>query len=158
MKIWLDCDGVLADFDRMFIEITGMHPRKYEEAHGPSGMWKIVATHEGGFFRQLPKMPDAVELYEAVKHLNPTILTGVPLGNPQYNQQKLEWAEEHFPGVPMICCQSKLKYTQIVEGKHNIIVDDWHKYKHVWEENGGTFVLHTSAQNSIIELRELGII
>ena len=31
----------------------------------------------------------------------------------------------------------------------DILIDDWPKYKHLWEEAGGIFILHTSAAQSI---------
>lgn len=158
IQLFLDADGVLAAFDTMFEEITGHHPRAYEKEHGASALWRVVESHPGGFFRSLPKMHDAEELVESVRHLNPIILTGVPLGNSQYNEQKLAWRDEHFPGIPMICCQSKKKWTQMHPVKHNVIVDDWHKYKSLWEEKGGTFILHTSAKTSIQELRDIGVL
>lgn len=158
MQLFLDCDGVLADFDTYFIKVTGRNPREYEKEHGQHKFWRIVREHEGGFFRQLPKMPDADELVDAVRHLHPIILTGAPKGESWPQPQKEAWRDEMFPSLPMICCQSKKKYTHMASGRQNIIIDDWFKYKPVWEENGGIFILHTSAKQSISELRDLGII
>ncbi len=158
MQLFLDCDGVLADFDKFFVDNYQMNPREYEKVYGQPKFWYEIENFDGGFFRQLPKMPDADELVDAVRHLNPIILTGAPKGSTWPAPQKLAWRDEHYPGIPMICCQSKVKYTHMVEGKHNVIVDDWFKYKSVWEDNGGTFILHTSAKASLDELKQLGII
>jgi hypothetical protein len=107
MQLFLDCDGVLADFDKFFEENYHMDARQYENKFGGGKFWYEIQHFPGGFFRQLPPMPDAHELVDAVRHLNPIILTGAPLGETWPQPQKEAWRDEHFPDLPMICCQSK---------------------------------------------------
>ena len=156
MQLFLDCDGVLADFDARFEEIAGEPSRGYEDKHGSKAFWKVVMSDES-FFVNLPVMKDARELVEAVKHLNPIILTGCPQGNWSQPQKQL-WRRIHFPDLPMITCESRNKYHYMVPAMHNIIVDDWPKYKPIWEENGGTFILHSSSKDSIRQLQDLGVL
>jgi hypothetical protein len=40
----------------------------------------------------------------------------------------------------------------------DILVDDYLKYRHLWEEAGGVFVHHTSARHTIRQLAELGLL
>jgi hypothetical protein len=155
-QIFLDCDGVLANFDKRFEELAGEPSRGYEDKHGAKAFWKVIMSDED-FFTTLEPMPDANELVDAVRHLNPIILTGCPQGNWSQPQKQL-WRRIYFPDIPMITCESRNKYHYMVPASHNIIVDDWPKYKQTWEENGGTFVLHTSAADSISQLQKLGII
>jgi hypothetical protein len=156
-KLFLDCDGVLADFDRHFEELTGHNPRSYEERHGTGPFWKIISHAKGGFFNQLKKMPDADNLVEAVRHTRPTILTGIPNGSWAI-KEKLTWRMDNYPDLPMTCCASKDKKLAKDPSVTNVLVDDWTKYKDAWEENGDVFIHHTSAENSIRQLRELGVI
>lgn len=156
MQIFLDCDGVLADFDKRFEELSGEPSRGFEDKHGAKAFWKVVMSDES-FFANLPPMADARELVDAVKHLNPIILTGCPQGNWSQPQKQL-WRRVYFPELPMITCESRNKYHYMVPTVNNIIVDDWPKYKSIWEENGGTFILHTSAKDSIKQLTELGVL
>ena len=79
MQIFLDCDGVLADFDRLAAEIFGEHPRAYKEKVGGAEFWRRLRERDG-FYRDLPLMPDARELYDALAHLDPVLLTGCPEG------------------------------------------------------------------------------
>jgi hypothetical protein len=158
MQIFLDCDGVLADFDSYAREILGMTLTEYEDQkHSPDG-WNILYAVEDYFFK-LPKMPDADELVDGVRAMGfePIILTGVPSkeGSDWAIGQKQRWAAKHYPETSIICCKSKDKFRNMVPEKHNILIDDWSRYKHVWEENGGTFILHTSAAKSLAELREV---
>lgn len=158
MHLFLDLDGTLADFAALAEEIFGMPPRDYEYQYGNAHFWKMIESH-GNFFADLPLMPDAMELWNATAHLNPVILTGVPRDRPWAAPQKREWVARHFgKDVPVITCRSREKRNHFVLDKHNVIVDDWPEYKHLWEEAGGTFILHTHAAASIARLQEIGII
>jgi hypothetical protein len=151
-QIFLDCDGVLADFDRGAESILGLPPGTFEQRHGSGEFWKRLARADD-FFANLEPMPDAFELYEAVRHRNPVILTGLPRGR-WAEPQKRRWAERHFPGVPVITTLAALKHEHRHPG--DVLVDDRDKHRHLWEENGGVFVHHRSAAQSIAELRALG--
>lgn len=153
-QLFLDCDGVLADFDTRAEEVFGLPPRQAEERFGTQRFWVDLQSHPN-FYRDLPLLPDAMKLYEAVKHLSPIILTGCPQGG-WAEPQKLDWAAKNFPGVKMITCLSKDKRLHMKIG--DVLIDDWPKYKHLWEEHGGRFVLHTSAEESIAQLREIGML
>ena len=148
-QLYLDCDGVLADFDTGAAAILGMKPKAYEHRHGLGRFWQKLAQAPDFYF-SLPLLPDAMQLYEAVKHLDPIILTGLPRGN-WAADQKMRWAEKHFPGVRMITCMARDKRNHAREG--DVLVDDNDKFRHLWEQAGGIFVHHKDAASSIEELR-----
>jgi hypothetical protein len=151
-QIFLDCDGVLADFDTLAIEIFGRHTQKAEDELGTDEFWRRLRDY-GRFFHDLPVLSDGLELYRAIAHLNPVILTGCPLGD--WSQpQKRAWAARHFPNVEMITCRSVDKRLHMKPG--DVLVDDFLKYRHLWEETGGVFIHHTSAAESLRQLAELG--
>jgi 5'(3')-deoxyribonucleotidase len=156
MQIFLDCDGVLADFDTRFEELSGETSRGFEDKFGQKAFWKVVMSDDS-FFANLPVMPDAHELVDAVRHLNPIILTGCPQGSWSQPQKQL-WRYKNFPDLPMITCMSRDKFQYMVPMKNNILIDDWPKYQTIWEDNGGTFLLHTSAKDSIQKLKRLGVL
>jgi len=145
-QLYLDCDGVLADFDRAFAEAFGHPPRVYEERRGSKVFWRNIREEAKDFYRHLPLMEGARELYAAVAHLRPIILTGCPLGG-WAEMQKIEWAREHFPGVPLIPCMSKDKRLYCRPG--DALVDDYLKYRDLWEAAGGTFIHHIDVGSSI---------
>ena len=151
MQLYLDCDGVLADFDRAATQLLGMPPRVFEKRYNPGAFWKRLVGH-GDFYGSLPLMPDAMELFEAVRHLDPIILTGLPRGN-WAAPQKVRWAAEHFPGTRIITCMAVDKKRHAQEG--DILVDDMLKYRHLWEEAGGVFIHHRSARETIAELEQI---
>ena len=148
-QLYLDCDGVLADFDRGAQAILGMHPRAYEKRHGIGRFWAKLASAPDFYF-SLPLLPDAMRLYEAVKHLDPIILTGIPRGN-WAADQKVRWAAQHFPGVRIITTMARDKRDHAKEG--DVLVDDQLKHRHLWEEVGGVFVHHKDAETTIAALK-----
>jgi hypothetical protein len=152
MQLFLDCDGVLADFDSAATSIFGMPPREAEAQIGSDAFWARIRAQRN-FYRNLALMPDARELFDEVAALRPIILTGCPAGN-WAEPQKVQWAAEHFPGTEMITCRSRDKCRHMSPG--DILIDDYLKYRGRWQEAGGRFVHHLSARSSIAALRELG--
>ena len=68
----------------------------------------------------------------------------------------MEWAAEHFPSVQRIACASSDKRLHMKPG--DVLVDDYLKYQHLWEEAGSIFIHHTSAKASIAKLIEIGML
>ena len=151
MQLFLDCDGVLADFDRAATELLGVPPRQFEKRYGLPEFWKRLARHPD-FYGTLPLMPDATVLFDAVRHLHPIILTGLPRGE-WAAPQKVRWAAEHFPGTRIITCLAADKRRHARDG--DILVDDTLKYRDLWTGAGGIFVHHRDAQSTIDALRSI---
>ena len=152
--IFLDCDGVLADFDGGARTVLGMHPNEFERRFGLKRFWaKLASTPD--FFAWLDLLPDAMHLFEAVRHQHPVILTGLPRGA-WAEPQKRCWAERHFPGVEMITTTAALKRERCRPG--DALVDDRDRYRHLWEGVGGVFIHHSDAVHSIDLLRRHGFI
>ena len=150
-RLFLDADGVLADFDAGATRLLGMSPRAFEAKHGRGTFWKRLASAEN-FYGTLREMPDARLLFDAVKHLKPTILTGLPLGS-WAAPQKVEWAAEHFPGVPIITCMARDKHRHMAGA--DVLVDDSERHMAAWEEAGGIYILHRSAKESLVQLAQI---
>ena len=147
-RLFLDCDGVLADFDEGARRLLGMSPRAFEARHGRGSFWKRLANADN-FYGGLPEMPDARRLFDAVKHLEPTILTGLPLGT-WAAPQKMEWAAAHFPGVPIITCMARDKHKHMQPG--DVLVDDRENHRAAYEAAGVIFVHHKNAEDSLRQL------
>jgi 5'(3')-deoxyribonucleotidase len=154
-RIYLDCDGVLANFDLHFEHLFGHPPKHFEEHFGSKEFWYKIRSAKPGFFRHIPLMSDAMKLFHSVESLRPVILTGTPFGG-WAEGQKLGWAREFFPSIPMVCCPSKDKVNYCKPG--DILIDDWDKYKTKWEDVGGIFLIHTSAEDTIATLTNMDVI
>lgn len=155
-QLFLDCDGVLADFDAYFIGLFGVHPTLVEELHGAKRLWHDLELH-GDYYFKLPLMRDAMLLYDAVKHLNPVILTGRPASGEWAIDQKHRWAAKYFPNLQIIVCLSKDKCHHMTE-EGDVLVDDRTKYAPYWKDAGGIFVHHTGALTTIEKLKRMGVL
>ncbi|HEX4799706.1 MAG TPA: hypothetical protein VFU91_00855 [Sphingomicrobium sp.] len=150
-RLFLDADGVLADFDHGAQRLLGMTPKAFIGRHGRSEFWKRLARAKN-FYGSLPQIPDAQRLFDAVKHLKPTILTGLPLGK-WAAPQKIEWAAEHFPGVPIITCMAADKHLHMHPG--DVLVDDREKHRAAYEKAGVVFIHHENAEDSLRQLAKI---
>lgn len=150
-RLFLDADGVLADFDRGACELLGLKPKAFIAEYGRGEFWKRLARAPD-FFGSLPETRDARVLFDGVKHLKPTILTGLPVGS-WAAPQKVRWAARHFPGVPIITCLAQNKHDHMEPG--DVLVDDREKHRATYEAAGVVFVHHVSAEDSLAQLSKI---
>jgi hypothetical protein len=148
-QLYLDCDGVLADFEKGAAAILGMSSKAFEKRHGLGRFWaKLASTPD--FYFGLPLLPDAMRLFEAVKHLDPIILTGLPRGN-WAADQKVRWAAGYFPGTRIITTMARDKRDHAKPG--DVLVDDQRRHAHLWEDAGGIFIHHRNADETLARLK-----
>lgn len=154
MTIFLDMDGVLADFDRAAAALLRMPPADFEARHGTRELWRAL-RRDREFYATLPPMADARELWEGVRALaraEPVILTGVPRW-PDAADQKRRWAAHHFPGGSVITTSAREKSDHCQPG--DVLIDDRPKYSPQWEAKGGVFIVHRSASQSLAQLQHV---
>jgi hypothetical protein len=149
-QLYLDCDGVLADFDKGAAAVLGMHPKAFEKRRGIGRFWASLAKAPDFYFG-LPLLDGATELFEAVRQLDPIILTGLPRGN-WAADQKVRWAAKHFPGTRIITTAARDKRDHAREG--DVLVDDQLRHAHLWEEAGGVFIHHKSVEQTLRRLKD----
>ena len=150
-QLFLDCDGVLADFDTGAEQILGMSVDRFQRRYNPGLFWDKL-RRAPDFYANLPLLPGAQRLFDAVKHLDPVILTGLPRGD-WAAPQKQRWAQQHFPGTKVITCMAVDKRKHAKEG--DVLVDDTLKHRHLWEEAGGIFIHHHDVDRTLEELGQI---
>lgn len=94
--IFLDLDGVLADFEYEITSIfDGKRPLSLEEEE-----WEIIKANSPTLFSNLELMPSAITLMESFRTLgfSPKILTAIPkrIQWPEVTGHKREWVYKHF--------------------------------------------------------------
>ena len=100
----------------------------------------------------MPLLPDAMVLFDAVEHLHPTILTGLPIGK-WAAPQKVRWAAQHFPGTKIITTMARDKYKHMTG--MDVLVDDRADHRERWKAAGGTFIHHKTARDSLRQLAKI---
>lgn len=143
-QLFVDLDGVLADFDTAFEKLFKRKPNRSNP--DPEGMWDTMRA-KGDFFASMPVMPEAYQLWFGLLrlHPNPIILTGAPPEIPDAAEQKRAWVRKHFGCVNVIADKSKNKCLYAKPG--DVLLDDWTKYQHLWVAAGGTFVHYLQWMN-----------
>jgi hypothetical protein len=96
-------------------------------------------------------LPDAMRLFEAVRHLDPIILTGLPGGN-WAADQKVRWAARYFPGTRIVTTMARDKRDHARPG--DVLVDDQVRHAHLWEEAGGIFIHHHDTDETLKRLKD----
>jgi hypothetical protein len=154
-KLFVDLDGVLADFEHGVLLATGKEPSRQSSR----AMWSTLAKTPR-FYAELEWMPGARALWDFVAPYEPTILTGLPYGK-WAEPQKREWCRRELgPDVPVITCFSREKAKRAAAAtpgdKVPVLIDDRESQKDPWEGIGGVFIHHTSVEKTIGELEDLG--
>jgi len=133
-ELFLDLDGVFADFERRVFKLSGKRPHELGK-----GLWKVVMA-DRDFFASLELMPDAEHLWTYCQQYNPTFLTGAPPGE-RSRLQKAEWVAKKFgPEYTTIVLPKKDK--QLHSGPNKVLIDDTPINVEQWVAKGGHGVLH----------------
>lgn len=156
-QVFVDMDGVLADFDRHYREtFGGAIPKRTEfDKDGHDVDWTAIEKHKD-FYLNIPPMSDAQELWSYVVRLRPApiILTGIPSTVLEAADNKRAWVHKHLgKNIEVCCCRSTEKCLYARPG--DILIDDWIKYRDLWLAKGGVWITHTSAKSSIDQLLKL---
>lgn len=170
INLFLDLDGVMADFDKKIKEL-GFTPN---EEHKPylelsskdkekdREQWKAIWEH-GNFFLSLEKMPDADILFEYIEKYDPIVITGVPTFDRKkmkaYSYQKFLWVQKNL-GIRdrdrFIACASRDKQKHMKDGV-NVLIDDRSLNCKNWWNSGGIPIQHTDANSTIKKLKSLSL-
>lgn len=151
MKLFVDLDGVLADFDTQYHAEFGVRPDKMLD----NVDWGKVASVKD-FYLGIPPMADMQVLWNYIDRYRPIILTGVPYSVNEAPDNKRAWVRAHVGAdIEVICCASRNKCLHAAPG--DVLIDDWEKYRDLWVGKGGRFVTHRSADETIKQLSEIGV-
>jgi hypothetical protein len=110
LTIYVDLDGVLANFDKAaegILKTDNIY--KYEFIWGPDKFWEGINRFPN-FFADMELMPDARHLWAKIFHLDPVILTALPRENGErVDNQKRNWVRKNFSidGDRVITCRPR---------------------------------------------------
>jgi 5'(3')-deoxyribonucleotidase len=154
--LYLDMDGVVADFDAYAKNSFGLEP---SGGRYPRDVWKQLATHHR-MYRDLPKTEYADRLVQECRDFclrneyRLLFLTAVPKGNDMHwaFYDKVQWVEKYYPDIPVhFGPYSKDKHVHCVPG--DILIDDRASNIHEWKIAGGVAIRHTDIATTLAELK-----
>ena len=161
--IYLDMDGVIADFDQRFRDIAGMEPKEFEEKYGKKEFWKLIdEENKIKFWVGIPVMSGAKKLVNYVSQYDYEILTA-PSIRKQSRIGKMVWLRkvhsDLFPNTPKVNFKPAKEKHQVKPTltKTDILIDDRASTIDTWNSSGGTGILYTSADDAIKQLKQLGL-
>ena len=149
-KIYLDMDGVIADFNKRYKQQYKIEPREAETYKEFDKFFvKFIADGE---FATLDLMPDAMELINYLRGLSiPTEIlssTSSERRDVEIRKQKLEWLEKHNITFPVNLVPGK-RFKKDYSNANSLLIDDTTANIDQWRREGGVGILHTDAQTTI---------
>lgn len=165
-RIYVDLDGVMANFDAHFPALFGVDHRSLLDDE----MWEYINNHPS-FFRDIPLFEGALDFWDFVVNLtwelsleDPIILTACSKMNyANVAKQKREWVREHlefgygytieYPMVlPVMGGRNKVLF---MHDQGDVLIDDWEKNTIPWDEAGGNAILHTDFPTTMWKLETI---
>ena len=160
--IFCDMDGVLVDFYKGVLDLTGLNFKEYIPDHNMVDIGHNIISNTPQFWETLPPMKDYLKLWNFIKKFDPEILTA----RPNWDDRnvcvgKWKWILKHTP-VPkdkFHCVErqdKKLYAINSITGKPNLLIDDLEKNIQEFTAAGGIGIQHISATVTILKLKKLG--
>ncbi len=154
-KIFSDMDGVLTDFDESFKKASdGIAPRDYEKKFGKDKFWELIDGGGVGYWVGMPYMPDGERYWDYIKGYDVELLSSPSRSNTSRLGKRL-WVRNNMPGVKLTLAQAYLKKNYAAP--NHILIDDRKSNIDEWRAAGGIGILHTSASDTIRQLKKLGL-
>ena len=154
--IYLDMDGVIADFAKRYKELYNMEPREAEKHKQFDKLFtEFIAT---GQFATLDLMPGAMDgLIFLRKHLTiPTQILSSTANEARYDaisKQKMIWLQTHgITFTPNFVPGKRHKYKFATPD--SIIIDDTESVIDDWRKAGGIGILHKDWMTTLAILRQ----
>lgn len=153
-KIYLDMDGVLADFFAEYAKLAGVTTGNYRDippAKADPTLDKMVGTD---FFLRLPKFPTADNLVKLVlKYVNAYNICSSPLRGDHKNSEhyKREWIKTNLSPQPaeIIITGQKERHAVNADGSPNILIDDRGTNIVAWRARGGIGIKYQADEDSL---------
>lgn len=138
-RLYLDLDGVMADFDANFPAVFGLDHKSMAD----DDMWAKINSHPS-FFRDMPMCDGAHDFFLDYCYLWPTILTACPKSNYAHAAtQKRAWVREHLhDDITVLPVMGGRNKPLFMHRKKDILIDDWRRNCEAWEAAGGVAILH----------------
>ena len=150
IKIYLDMDGVIADFDKKYKELYNIAPKDADTYKTFDKFFTTFIAERQ--FAKLDLMPDALLLINYLKSLSvPTEIlssTSSEKRDAEIREQKIEWLHKHNLTFPINLVPGK-RLKRNFSNPNSILIDDTAQNIDQWRAEGGVGILHTDAMTTI---------
>jgi len=152
VKVYLDMDGVLANFFEEYAKLAGVKSyRDVPPAKVDPTLDKMVGTD---FFARLPKFPVTDKIIDiSVQAAGSYGIISSPLRNDFANSEKhkREWIKKHLNPQPteIFITPRKEKHAVNADGTPNVLIDDRGSNITAWENAGGIGVKFQADEDSL---------
>lgn len=171
--IYLDMDGVLADFDRAIADRGINRVKGSYYIHTPEKDWSAEdrsldeqvkeVMKSDSFWSSIPLMPGAKDLWDFCSDYEVCVLTARPRASEFADvvaKEKYQWVWDNLGPIDtshFICCLSSEKQNFIghIPHPHQILVDDLKQNCDNWTKEGGIAIHFQSADSAIQQLKDI---
>jgi FMN phosphatase YigB (HAD superfamily) len=151
-KIYCDMDGVLVDFDKGYLKLTGN--QLGGEHRSDTDFWDPINKAGYDFWINLDWMPDGKRLWKYIEKYNPQLLSA-PSRQEDSRVAKLDWVYKELPNTHLILRSAKHK--KDFAGPNCILIDDRIDNIQGWRDAGGIAIHHVSTKHTIDQLKVLDL-
>lgn len=155
LKIYLDMDGVLSDFNKAFENIDGYDAHEYNNKHGDEKFWDYVKEAGLKYWSEMPWVKGSKKLWNYVKDKNVSILSAPARAIPNCPKGKKVWVKRELGNVKLILKRAREKHEYA--DKNSILIDDNKDNIKNWKNADGIGILFKSADQAIKELKKYEI-
>lgn len=158
-KIYLDMDGVLADFFHEYAKLAGVPADKFGKhdyrsippAKADPTLNLMIGTD---FFHRLPKFPTTDSLINLVlRYVKTYAICSSPLRGDHANSErwKRAWIKDNITPQPaeIIITGRKEQYAVNVDGSPNILIDDRGANIAAWRAKGGIGIKYQADEDNL---------
>ena len=151
MKVFMDMDGVLTDFDGAVKKLNAAAGLG-DKATPPQKQKMYDAIDEAGesFWSEMEWLPEGKKLWSVVKKYNPVLLSS-PGQFLHAVPGKKKWIDKNLPGVTLIPSTSKYEYAE----RDAVLIDDMYKNIEPWRDQGGIGILFKDVDQVKKELQQM---
>ena len=159
--IYHDLDGCLSDLDTVLKKLWNVSEKEFKKLQKTKNIWEPLKEElkKGEkIFENLKKTADCDILWNFVKPLNPIILTSTGgFMHEEVSTQKENWVRKHLGKNVTVVCVPRSSLKAEYADLNSILIDDRDVSIKPWETANGIGILHKNAEDTIKQLKELGI-